>query len=157
MPVRTAQAALERYWDRQLPIDPVRIARAAGAVVRTDNSMRLLDLSGSFDAQDEVQTICYNPDDSEVRQRFTVAHELGHMLLRHGPSFKDSAIHFSSGIQSIKEREANSFAMELLMPKEVLDWLVYKEKVHDVEAMAVKLKVSGAALHYRLVDLGYLR
>jgi Zn-dependent peptidase ImmA (M78 family) len=52
------------------------------------------------------------------RKRFTLAHEIGHFRLGHGP------ISFKSNIQSLRysaqETQANRFAAELLMPKDVL-------------------------------------
>ncbi|MGY2267671.1 ImmA/IrrE family metallo-endopeptidase [Pseudomonas sp. SDO5561_S422] len=157
MPVRTAQAVLDQYWDRQLPVDPYRIARAAGASVEPDYGMSAHDLSGCFDVVNNIPVIRFNPDDANVRQRFTIAHELGHMFLKHGHSFRDNAKNYSSGTHLYRERDANSFAAELLMPKEVVEWLVFKEKKYDVEEMAGILNVSGAAMHYRLMNLGLIR
>lgn len=157
MPVRQARAALDQYWNRKIPVDPAQIAQSAGAKIYPDQSMQAEDLSGSFDIEGGTPTIRYNPYDASVRQRFTIAHELGHMLLQHGHSFRDNANNYSSSTALFRERDANSFAAELLMPKEVLDWLVFKENITDVQELARLLNVSGAAMHYRLKNLGLLR
>lgn len=59
-------------------------------------------------------------------KRFTIAHEIGHVLLHpamtefHRTSpFESHAV--SPGIQDSQEREANLFAAELLIPKPILD------------------------------------
>jgi Zn-dependent peptidase ImmA (M78 family) len=57
----------------------------------------------------------------------------------------------------LRERDANTFAAELLMPKEVLDWLVFRENITDTQELARILNVSGAAMQYRLQNLGLLR
>lgn len=157
MPVRQARAALDQYWNRQIPVDPAQIAQAAGAKVYADQDMLFQDLSGCFDIENGTPTIRFNPGDAPVRQRFTIAHELGHMFLQHGHSFRDNANNYNSGTALLRERDANSFAAELLMPKEVLDWLLFKENITDVQELARLLNVSGAAMHYRLKNLGFLR
>lgn len=54
---------------------------------------------------------------SAQRQRFSLAHELGHVALRHPPLafLGDNMVR-----GPIHEIEANAFAVELLMPKSVL-------------------------------------
>jgi len=156
MPVRTAKAVLDAYWDRKLPVDPTQIARAMGAEVYQDHDMVFCGISGSFEIEGSKPVIRYSSSDANVRQRFTVAHELGHMCLQHGNSFRDTAGNYSSNTNLYKERDANTFAAELLMPREVIEWLIFKERNHDVESMARVLNVSSAAMHYRLKNLGYL-
>jgi Zn-dependent peptidase ImmA (M78 family) len=157
MPVYQARAALDQFWDRQIPVNPKRIAEAAGARVLEDWSMSDHDLSGSFDIEYGIPTIRFNPNDAIVRQRFTIAHELGHMLLQHGRAMRDNARNYSSTTMQLRERDANTFAAELLMPKEVLDWLVFRENITDTQELARILNVSGAAMQYRLQNLGLLR
>lgn len=47
------------------------------------------------------------------RQRFTLAHELGHIFLKHHTKYK----YLNS---YVKEKSANAFAGELLMPREIM-------------------------------------
>lgn len=103
------------------------------------------------------------------RQRFTIAHELGHLIL-HGSDelhiderfpigFRDE---LSSLAVSEKEIEANQFAAELLMPAE---WVLrdLRERHIDFEGddsvideLAVKYGVSTRAMTIRLSALGAL-
>ncbi|EJB8384336.1 TPA: ImmA/IrrE family metallo-endopeptidase [Pseudomonas aeruginosa] len=157
MPIKTARVILDRYWDRSIPVDPFKIAKMAGAKVLPDPSMTYHDLSGSFTLENDVPTIRFNPDDARVRQRFTVAHEIAHWALQHGPAMRDNARNYSSSTAYYRERDANTFAAELLMPQEVVEWMVYSKNMTDVQEMASLLDVSGAAMHYRLQNLGLLR
>ncbi|EKM6409791.1 ImmA/IrrE family metallo-endopeptidase [Pseudomonas aeruginosa] len=157
MPIKTARAILDRYWDRSIPVDPFKIAQMAGARVLADHDMPHQDLSGSFTLEGNVPTIRFNPEDARVRQRFTVAHEIAHWALQHGPAMRDNARNYSSSTAYYRERDANTFAAELLMPQEVVEWMVYSKNMTDVQEMAILLDVSGAAMHYRLQNLGLLR
>ena len=63
--------------------------------------------------------------------------------------------------EDIEEREANNFAMELLMPREFIRTFMKKYKKFVVEEKLVKdiskkFKVSGQAARARLVELGIL-
>lgn len=157
MPVRQAQAILDRYWNRQIPVDPAQIAQAAGAQIFADYGMSAEDLSGCFDIENGTPTIRFNPDDAWVRQRFTIAHELGHMMLGHGRAMRDNKRNYSASVDQYREREANSFAAELLMPREVIEWMVVERGERDVGKMSRDLGVSELAMSYRLKNLGYLR
>lgn len=157
MPVRQAQNILDRYWNRQIPVDPAQIAKEAGAQIFADYSMSKDDLSGCFDVENGVPTIRFNPDDAWVRQRFTIAHELGHMTLNHGRAMRDNKQNYRASADNYKEREANAFAAELLMPREVIEWMVGERGERDIGKMSRDLGVSEAAMQYRLKNLGYLR
>src|SRR4051794_6893018 len=76
---------------------------------------------------DGSAVIGVNSNDSINRRRFTIAHEIGHLVLH-----KDEALHVderypiglrtdqSSLATDSREVEANQFAAELLMPSELL-------------------------------------
>ncbi|ALG07542.1 hypothetical protein AOZ06_12005 [Kibdelosporangium phytohabitans] len=79
-----------------------------------------------------------------MRQRFSVAHELGHLLLHPEPE-PGSLRH---------EREANVFAAELLMPAaEIRDQLPTPVDIGALKDLADSYGVSTAALAYRGKDL----
>ncbi|MDE1970088.1 MAG: ImmA/IrrE family metallo-endopeptidase [Patescibacteria group bacterium] len=91
---------------------------------------------------DGYPTIGFNPDVSWVRRRFTIAHEIGHLLLGHvckGPAFEDNP-----------EAEANQFAAELLMPLSFLKADFKKEC--DLEKLSEKYIVSKDALCLHLME-----
>lgn len=54
------------------------------------------------------------------QERFTIAHELGHVILHHGYSRCRHADIFETRTKSAKESEANRFASALLLPPAVI-------------------------------------
>lgn len=131
------------------------------------------DISGTLVVENKKGFIGYNPSHVKVRQRFTIAHELGHFLLHnHSKSeqlFVDkdflvkyrSANNYSSA-ELKHEQEANAFAAALLMPKE----FVHKElsrknttnlpELELIEVLAKVFEVSIPAMTYRLNNLNIL-
>ena len=97
-----------------------------------------------------------NRHDSPRRQRFTVAHELAHLLLHRtqiGHGISDDAL-YRSGLSDAREAEANRLAADILMP-----WKLVEEERQSlagapteelVERLADKFDVSEAALRIRL-------
>jgi len=117
-----------------------------------------------------------NADHSENRQRFTIAHELGHFLLhpldevlidRKGYGYgygRLRSLDSSSG-EFKEEREANLFAAELLMPEAILRKKAYEATPFDfieedddniIRTLASDFGVSPQSLTIRLVQLGLL-
>lgn len=88
------------------------------------------------------------------RQRFTIAHELGHYFLHrdHG-EFIDRAL-FRKELQSDRrEFEANSFASRLLMPAG--DFEDVSQRFNsDLDLVARQFGVSSAAAKFRAEALG---
>ncbi len=130
------------------------------------------DMSGFLAKSGEQVVIGVNTDHHENRQRFTIAHEIGHFLLH-----KPNAIHVdrtfkafirlrdeisSQGVDE-EEIEANFFAAELLMPKRLLEkdlQAIDGLDLHDentIEELAEKYKVSTQAFLLRLAFLGYIK
>ncbi len=91
---------------------------------------------------DGCPTIGFNADRAWVRKRFTISHEIGHLLLGHTCSGLD--------IDNDIEAEANQFAAELLMPLAFLK--VDYKKEPDLEKLAEKYIVSKTALCLHLME-----
>lgn len=88
-----------------------------------------------------LPTIGFNGDTSWVRRRFTIAHEIGHLILGHT---------LECGIDTDGEGEANQFAAELLMPLAILK--VDYKKEPDLEKLAWKYIVSQEAMCRHLME-----
>lgn len=77
----------------------------------------------------------------ESRQRFSIAHELGHFFLHKNPAFycdlKDLAFWKEGDAEKSREFEANQFASELLMPSKLVSDFTSKERVTFTLASAV--------------------
>ncbi|EKE21250.1 MAG: hypothetical protein ACD_7C00302G0004 [uncultured bacterium] len=137
-----------------------------------ENLGHFLEYSGSVKKDlDKKYTIRVSPFDYDLRKRFTIAHELGHILLNHPfPAdfgiIKDpteNIIGRPDGTfvkSSIEEKEANSFAAELLMPETLIKEKFPEpliESLENVDTIAkVDFKVSRAAMLVRLSSLDYL-
>lgn len=108
-----------------------------------------------------------DPQRLSKRQRFTLAHELGHYFLGHrGAVFYDeqtTVIFRREGVSNPQEAAANAFAAELLMPEpllraEVEDLLDSRGWLDDdaVGDLARDYDVSVQAMTIRLSRLGYI-
>lgn len=100
----------------------------------------------------------------KTRQRFSIAHELGHLFLHLGfddstfwNSVKDEdSTRFRDGI-SFEEREANQFAAELLMPKSEFKMVSYNnliDNIYYIDSIAEYFGTSVDAVKYRGINLG---
>ncbi|MFF3073429.1 helix-turn-helix domain-containing protein [Kitasatospora sp. NPDC057904] len=92
-----------------------------------------------------------------TRQRFTLAHELGHILAR--DAYDDAVVEKVQPGRTADAREvqANAFAAEFLMPTEaILSEAGASPKRVDVLRMAWHFKVSPSAMATRLKVLGLL-
>lgn len=135
------------------------------------------DICGMLITENGNSTIGVNKDNGFKRQRFTIAHELGHYVLEHQRNgmFVDTPERYftmfnfrnaaSSTGELVQEREANAFAAALLMPEELIlrviddlrDQINIREESDDiVERLADMFKVSTQAMGFRLSNLNTL-
>lgn len=160
-----------------VPVDAIAENLGATIVYEPNDD----DLSGFLlkDKSRNQVVIGVNSSHPKVRQRFTIGHEIGHLLLHSEESFhldrsnegfgrKTTADKFernkdsTTGANKI-EREANLFAAELLMPKNFIEKDMAKlgniDLLHDLrlEQLAIDYGVSLQALTYRLNNLGYIQ
>lgn len=92
------------------------------------------------------------------RKRFSLAHELGHWNYHRGRSFECRVDDWVEGYTSkpVEEREADTYASELLMPKYMFDPLARKLKrptFDGVKELADKFNTSITATAIRLVNI----
>ena len=127
-------------------------------------------VSGVLVVNDKAGTIGYNATQSVVRQRFTIAHEIGHYIL-HAAEAKDPLFidkqytasyrrdAASAKGEDIQEIQANSFAASLLMPEDLLLQELERMRFDMVDEDALiqlsdKFEVSTQAMSIRLGGLG---
>lgn len=97
--------------------------------------------------------IAVNADHVETRQRFTIAHELGHHLLGHTERFHLDLSDGSPAEYNYRlERAANEFAADLLMPRRLVTQAFSLDQ--RTGALAGLFEVSEVAMGYRLLNLG---
>ena len=155
-----ARDILGEHWNKPKPVNLKRLAR------RLDITLEFLPLNASLSGMSFIEGdkayIGVNSLHHTNRQRFTVAHEIGHHvlhkdLLRDG-THVDTIIlrrdHLSSEGRDKREIQANAFASELLIPKSLLESKLRPETdMQDEEllrSLAEEFQVSLSALHYRL-------
>lgn len=129
------------------------------------------DISGVLFIEGDNAIIGYNQNESRVRRRFTIAHELGHYELHKDRSnlfmdkgFKAIFRSKSSGLEEetkIMEEEANAFAASILMPEHLLKSLVAGVEFDlssedDIKNLAKMFDVSSTAMYFRLRNSGLL-
>src|SRR6202166_665518 len=158
----TVETLLQRFEVRRPPVPVDKIAKTLNlllAALPADD-----EISGAIVRKDGRVVIVVNPAHHINRQRFTIAHELGHYFLHEGleehvdENFRvawrnaDS----SKAINWI-EIEANRFAAELLMPTRFLELDLNSLENIDkrtVALLATKYIVSPEAMKIRLSQLG---
>lgn len=161
------ESILGMYQIKTAPIDVEKLAELIGAEIRRGEFDH--DLSGFAFQKLGAKYIGVNSKDGEQRQRFTIAHELGHIFLhKHNPVNYDQGIimlrdsHSSEG-NDRREIEANRFAAELLMPEDLIRQDISKLGgielfMDDTEnkttiKLAQKYNVSISAMNFRLTAL----
>ncbi len=107
--ISEARDVWKKHWDSKIPVDPKEIINSLGIPLKEED-LKNMDGASHFD-ENGLMFIMYNKNSSLVRKRFTLAHELGHIVLEHVTIGKSSQ-HSSNS----QETEANSFAGELLVP-----------------------------------------
>jgi Zn-dependent peptidase ImmA (M78 family) len=125
-----AKAKAKELWvnlcNSAIPIKLDTIVKALNISVKCEN-FTSTDGCARLDSNG-IAMIMYSKNSSTVRQRFTVAHELGHIVLEHITFGSDSS-QISSKLQ---EREANAFAGELLVPaSDLRKFMKGKDKTLD--------------------------
>jgi Zn-dependent peptidase ImmA (M78 family) len=112
--------------------------------------------SGYFRSQSGKYTIGINVKHHKKRQRFTLAHELGHYCLHRGKNdvaFEDEVLYRIENSSSI-EYAANEFAARLLIPQDRLEKKI-EEGMTDLAELADYFEVSQDAMRYRVLSLNY--
>jgi Zn-dependent peptidase ImmA (M78 family) len=168
---RAARELLARLDAEEPPVDVHRAAGICGLSVVYDRFDG--ETSGLLWQHDDgTKVVGVNSGHSPARQRFTIAHEIGHALLHLGDGddvevfidkprevlFRDAV---SSRATDPREIEANAFAAELLMPVALVR-STFDEQVQQatdeklVQLLADRFGVSRTAMAYRLVNLSLM-
>lgn len=169
---RSALDLLKRAGALSVPVNLEKVAMFLGANV---HEQVLEDqVSGALVIKDRAKHILVNSTHHVNRQRFTIAHELGHLTIhasevdqlfvdtqirvyqRRGES--GSAAYHSEGSTTTpeQERQANAFAAALLMPAELLKIRVDQNMLvdeHDIAVLSREFGVSEQAMYIRLQRL----
>ena len=159
---RKAKQTLQKVGISAIPVPIERVASRLGIKIKLEDLGE--ECSGVLVRKRERAVIGVNWRHHSNRQRFSIAHEIGHFVLHSGETYIDKgySIHFralESGSGTKKEEmEANAFAAALLMPTTMVRE-AFAQQPFDLteddalEMLAERFKVSTQAMTYRLMDL----
>jgi len=169
-PAEAARELVAKARITEPPVPVEQLAQDAGAVI-SYQPFEAEDISGLlYRTAGSAPVIGVNSNNPKARQRFTIGHELGHLILHPGHelilerlirlNFRNAT---SSTASDEEEIEANHFAAELLMPHDLLrhslSMLMQGRPLSDLEVvrrLTRRFEVSQSAMEYRLTSLGML-
>lgn len=138
------------------PVEVERIATQHRITIKRGTNPNF---SGILIRKDGHALMGINNSEAHSRQRFTIAHELGHYFLHETKSafvdYRDN----KGATLTPREREANAFAAAILMPKNLLEKHVATRTrgglltQQDVEWLAKEYDVSEEAMGIRIMNL----
>jgi len=151
-----ATEIIDRYT-QDAPVSVEAIARELGISVSHDAMEP--DIAGKivrdmFGRSPAGYSIVINGRDSHRRQRFTLAHEIGHYILHRDltcDGLIDSAL-YRSKLGEWYEQQANRWAANTLMPAGLVRGL-YRGGMKSLAALSETLDVSEPAVRIRLSEL----
>lgn len=152
---KAARDLVSRYDIKEPPVNVFEIADNENIqVVFFNPDESTADVSGLLEK--DKKKVYINASESSKRQAYTLAHELAHYFLDHKPNeygvYRRDATYAT---KPPKEKEADMFAAELLMPAKIVNEV--KKKYHltddDTSILATMFAVSESAMKFRLKSL----
>jgi Zn-dependent peptidase ImmA (M78 family)/transcriptional regulator with XRE-family HTH domain len=159
-----ADAALARVQETGRLVTEAGLPSVVEAVFGAD--VAVIELQDGFDglaaSSANAKLVVLATSRNPMRQRYTLAHELGHLLAGDDQDVHlDRDIYDKAQTRDPSEMRANSFASAFLMPTEILRGAVGPDGVTEAgfATLACDLRVSPSALairlaHLRLIDSG---
>lgn len=172
-------AVANEFWglvDYELPLDPLKVLKEFGCKVKTyqkiseKTGLSVEEVGASFcskdgsvcyDALTDSYRLAYNHSHRfEARMRWTLAHELGHIVLNHLTDFPQTNYEkdlLTNEQLEVLDKEANAFAGEILAPESLLIGLAENVHRHTAEfyfALSHDIfKLSAEASYYRAIRI----
>ncbi|MGG6268515.1 helix-turn-helix domain-containing protein [Leptolyngbya sp. AN03gr2] len=156
-PSRAAESILSCLKIEEPPVSPRDVAIKLGVPVFEWEFPD--EISGIFVSSQDQFCIGVNEAHPRVRQRFSTAHEIGHLVFDRARNVcvdftQPSATADLEKLQDAKaEARANQFAADLLMPASWLRQDAKKYGTGDLAFLAKRYEVSQQALWFRLLTL----
>lgn len=153
---KKAYDTLVSFGVKTVPVPIEEIASKLGMKISRAPSK---EFSGLLIRKDDSALIGVNSTEALVRQRFTIAHELGHYYLHpQKDTFVDYRDNKTETVYTPREREADMFAAALLMPRDQIekDFRALAKTGFaeaELEKLAARYEVSLKAMQLRLWNL----
>ena len=156
--------AIKEKYIHSIPVNVIGLANELGVEVYSMD-IKDNDLSGFISKDENGYFICVNENHPATRQQFTIAHEIGHLVLHQNLVDNDELLpttyklgvgiktglarsnSFMSSEYRKTETEANKFAAELLMPTE--EFIKAANECDDLNELANRFNVSVGAASIR--------
>ena len=133
--ISSAPVSLQKVIEHLQKTHNLNVMRA----LLTEKVSGLLVVCNDLDKKSMV--IGFNPDKPWCHRRFTIAHEIGHIMMSHTCSGDTSD-------KSHNETEANNFAVELLIPTSLVK--VDFKKIPNIPELSKLYRVSAEAMAIKL-------
>ena len=142
--VMRARKFVAKVKPATIPVPLQPYLNEVGAVLRRDEDLGPDEPGWSLKTPSGQHYICVNAGDPEQRQRFTVCHEIAHIVLG---LRSDHATQPWSARRPLEERLCDSFAAELLMPEGLFRPLAEDSAVSlaSVDELAERFSASAVA------------
>jgi Zn-dependent peptidase ImmA (M78 family) len=165
---KKAASLVQKYGIGEPPVPIEAIAEAEGVLILRNHFAGYE--SGFALREGKNRIVGVNTATSPRRQRFTIAHELGHLIFHDDPLITDYSVlvgmrdeNSSLGTHH-QEIEANGFAAAILMPTDIVVKEVRQElelgnfasKDEFIDRLARTFDVSVEAMGYRLLNLSII-
>lgn len=146
---------LQIYTNVPIPVDT--ITNKLDIEIKYEDNLDN-ETSGYIKFDNNQWTIGVNAKHHANRQRFTIAHELGHYMLHKQHIMKEGimkdSILFRKGEKNNLEIAANNFASNLLIPEEEFERKI-NGGMTSIDELSKHFEVSSLAIRYRAKKLGY--
>ena len=158
-----AEELLKSLAVQSIPVPVEDIARKCNIRISRAPSK---EFSGLLVRKRGESLIGVNSKEPGARQRFTIAHELGHLFLHHTQNaFVDYLEHRQPSrtpLRDVKEKEADRYAAAVLMPRSRLEKDFQKTarggfSPKHLKVLAKKYGVSEQAMNFRLINLKLMK
>ena len=155
MLISEANDIVKKHQKRKIPVDLVALAEELGAKVY-DVTNWPDDIAGMVQTDKKRggsrrYVIYVNDKHHANRQRFTIAHEIAHIILHEhliGEGIKDNGL-YRSGLPNTVEWAANRAAANILMPWDKIEEFIEDDTI-SVTDLARRFGVSCSAMSIRL-------
>ncbi|EGR3229031.1 ImmA/IrrE family metallo-endopeptidase [Vibrio parahaemolyticus] len=156
---------IDMYWNWKIPVDIEGISNNLGLSVVFDNELdseleaklNIANSKSGFNRYD----LHLRPSISDEQKRYMIAHVIAYISMHHHCIHEGDANFFTIEDFSLEStswsiKRCQQLALEYIIPKEAVDYLILKERITDLSVLANKLGVSENAVYERLTQLKWL-
>jgi Zn-dependent peptidase ImmA (M78 family) len=164
-----AAEVLRRHGIDAPPVPIEQLVKAEGAKISAEDIPS--DISGFLYCGSPIPVVGVNARQPLTRRRFSMAHELGHLLMHSERLRTKGGLHVDREMLKLRDRnssagvdpeevEANAFAASILMPRDLvmseLEAMEDSDLLDDetIRSLARRFRVSDQAITIRLNTLG---